>query len=105
MDLPQTVNAPASSGTMTIPMLAGTMMSITPTGSCTFNATGGYPGVEVVFLFTTSGTTSFTMTFGTNLRSSGPLATGIVSGKKFAVTWRSLPDGVTWMEMSRTVAL
>jgi len=105
MDLPQTVNAPASSGTMTIPMLAGTMMSITPSGACTFNATGGYPGVEVVFIFTTSGTTSFTMTFGTNLKSSGTLATGTVSGKKFAVVFRSLPDGVTWMEMSRTTAL
>jgi hypothetical protein len=56
-----------------------------------------------VLSFLTSGITSFTITFGTNALSTGTLATGAVSGKRFVV--RFVSDGAKWIEILRTGAL
>jgi hypothetical protein len=100
---PQTGNSsatPATTGTMTVPMDTD-IKTITPTGACTFNATGGYVGRIVTFHITTNGTSSFTLTFGTNFRKTGTLATGTTSARFFSVTFRCL-DGTTWTEIART---
>jgi hypothetical protein len=75
----------------------------TPTGACTFNADGtaGAIGDTVTFHFTTSGTASFVMTFGTNFRKTGTLATGTTSARFFSVTFRKVTATV-WSEMGRT---
>lgn len=94
--------APATTGTMTIPM-TGRLVTITPTGACTFNAGAvGTPGQEASFLITTSGVTSFTLTWGTNFRKVGTLATGTTTARFFTVTFIS--DGVRWWEQCRTAA-
>jgi hypothetical protein len=93
-------STPATSGTMTVPMDTD-IKTITPTGACTFNAIGGYINQEVTFIITTNGTTSFTLTFGTNFRKVGTLATGTTSARFFAVTFKCI-NGTTWQEIART---
>jgi hypothetical protein len=96
--------APATTGTMIIAM-DGSMITITPTGACTFNATGtSRVGKLVTFVITTAGASSFVLTWGTNFKATGTLATGATAGKKFAVTFRCL-DGTTWIEVARTAAM
>jgi Zn-dependent M28 family amino/carboxypeptidase len=85
---------------MTVNMTTS-IITITPTGACTFNASGGVVGQIVTFAITTSGVSSFTLTWGTNYRKTGTLATGTTSARFFAVTFVCL-DGTTWMEISRT---
>jgi len=91
----------ATTGTMTVNMTTATI-TITPTGACTFNASGGTAGQIVTFLITTSGVNSFTLTWGTNFRKTGTLATGTTSARFFAVTFRCASDGITWWEIART---
>lgn len=92
---------PATTGTMTANMAANRVLTITPTGACTFNASGGTAGNEVTFAFTTNGTSSFVMTFGTNFRKVGTLATGTVSARFFSVSFVCV-NGTIWQEMART---
>lgn len=90
----------ATTGTITVNMTTP-CISTTPTGAMTLNASGGVAGQIVVFSITTSGTNSFTLTFGTNFRKTGTLATGTVSARFFTVTFYCL-DGTTWTEVART---
>jgi hypothetical protein len=88
---------------MTIPMNVGTV-TITPTGACTFNGDGqGAVDQVMQFWITSSGTTSRTLTWGTNFHTTGTLATGTTSGRHFFVTFRCKAAGV-WYEMCRTAA-
>lgn len=95
----------APTGTMTVDMSLPyqTSKTITPTGACTFNASGGTTGYYKTFVFTTSGTSAFVMTFNTNFKSAGTLSTGTVSGKIFAVTFYCT-NGTQWIETARTIA-
>ena len=95
--------APATTGTMTVNMTTD-IITITPTGACTFNAAnGGRIGRIVTFVITTSGTSSFTLTWGTNYRKTGTLATGTTSARFFAVSFRYVATNV-WQEICRTAA-
>lgn len=93
----------ATTGTMTVNMTTA-VITITPTGACTFNAAnGGIIGQEVTFVITTSGVSSFVLTFGTNFKSTGTLTTGTTTGKMFAFTFRCYATNL-WTETSRTIA-
>ena len=97
---------PATTGTMTLAhgaSCAYSLWTITPTGSCTFNATGGVAGQTVSIRVLTSGTSSYTLTFGTNYKSTGTLATGTVTAKTFMISF--VYDGSNWCEKCRTVAM
>lgn len=99
-----TVSAcPATTGTMTVTMGHGAR-TITPTGACTFNASGGVAGQVCTFAITTSGTSSFVLTFGTNFRKAGTLATGTTTARFFSVTFLCVSAGV-WQEIARTAVL
>lgn len=93
----------ATTGTMTVNMYSS-IITITPTGACTFNANGGATGQLCTFFITTSGTSSFTLTWNTNYHPSATLATGTTSGKHFLVLFECV-DGTNWYEVSRTAAL
>lgn len=85
------------------PTLGG-LFQLTPAANGTINAASVNSlhqriTVEVI----TSGTTSYTLTFGTNFKSAGTLATGTTTAKKFMVVFES--DGTEWVEVSRTTAL
>lgn len=90
----------ATTGVMTVTMTAP-CITITPTGAATFNASGGVAGQIATFLITTSGTSSFTLTWGTNFRKVGTLATGTVSARFFSVTFLCV-NGTIWQEIART---
>lgn len=90
----------ATTGTMTVNMTTA-VITITPTGACTFNASGGVTGQIVTFAITTSGTSSFVLTWGTNYRKTGTLATGTTSARFFSVTFRCI-NGTIWQEIART---
>lgn len=100
----QSAAAPATTGAVTVPMTSPTCVTIAPTGACTFNASGGIAGKECTFAIVTSGTSSFVLTWGTNFKTVGTLATGAVSGKRFSVTFRCV-DGILWQETGRTAAM
>ncbi len=93
----------ATTGTMTVNMTTETI-TITPTNACTFNASGGVVGQRATFVITTSGTSSFTLTWGTNFRSTGTLATGTTTAKVFTVSYLCTNATPTWVETSRTTA-
>ena len=97
-----TAAAPATTGAMTVSMTTD-IVTITPTGACTFNASGGTTGRLLTFSITTSGASSFTLTWGTNFRKVGTLATGATTARFFAVTFRCL-NGTIWQEIGRTAA-
>lgn len=58
----------------------------------------------VTFSILTSGATSFVLTWGTNYKTTGTLATGTVAAKRFSVTFRCI-DGTIWQEIGRTTAM
>lgn len=95
--------APATTGAMTVPMTQ-TVVTVTPTGACTFNASGGAIGARMTFVVTTSGASSFVLTFGTNFKAAGTLATGTVTAKVFCVSF-TCKDGTLWVETGRTAAM
>lgn len=100
----QSIAAPATTGTIAV-NLSGAVVTITPTGNCTFNTTtSAMAGREITFVITTSGTTSRVLTWGTNFRAAGTLATGTVTARVFCVTFKCL-NGTLWVETGRTAAM
>jgi hypothetical protein len=65
--------------------------------------TGATAGKVYFLRVLTSGTTSRTLTFGTNFKSTGTLATGTVSAKVFVIGF--LFDGTSFVEVGRTTAM
>ena len=84
-------------------MLRGSFISYTPTANATLTATAGSVGTHLTLKVLTSGTSSFTLTFGTGFKATATLATGTSSGKVFQMEFVS--DGTTWNEASRTTAM
>lgn len=79
------------------------LFTLTPTASETITASSAPIGARVSIVVTTSGSSSFTVTFGTNFKTTGTLATGTVTGKVFTVTF--VGDGTNMNEVSRTTAM
>lgn len=77
----------------------------TPTESSTITATGMQPNQTVRILFLTSGTNSYTITFGTGMHSTGTLATGATSARYFVVLFTADATGTALFEVSRTTAM
>lgn len=93
----------ASAATITFAP-ATAVTSHTPTQSETINfGTPGVAGTEIWLEVVTSGTTSYTLTFGSNTKNQGTLATGTTSAKTFVVNFVS--DGTNWVEVARTTAM
>lgn len=94
----------ASAATVTVP-LTSSIINHTPTQNETINfpSAAGAIGVDLFLIITTSGVTSFTLTFGTNAKSQGTLATGTTSGATFLVEFTS--NGTNWVECGRTIAM
>ena len=82
----------------------GCGFTLTPGEDETLNASNGTPGQRATLIITTSGTTSWNLTFGTHFKTQGVLATGTVNAKIFAMGFWT-PDGITWYEETRTGAM
>jgi len=95
----------ATSGSFTPVFQNLSITTITPTGDCSIVApNNGRSGQMITIEITTSGTTSWNITFSTGFKSQGVLATGVVSGKVFTVTFITT-NGSAWSEVGRTVAM
>jgi hypothetical protein len=81
----------------------GTVLTLVPAQTETINATNCTTGEMASIVVTTSGTSSFTLTFSTNFKTTGTLATGTISGKVFAVSF--VCSGTTATELARTAAM
>jgi hypothetical protein len=116
----QTVTYPNGTGTVglqrTAALAAGSAVSFAPASSVscytlvpaqdeTVNAvtTGAISGRFYALVVTTSGTTSYTLTFATAFKTTGTLATGTTTGKVFVINF--LFDGTNFNEVSRTTAM
>jgi len=79
--------------------------TLTPAQAETINAvtTGAVAGRTYTLVVTTSGTSSYTLTFSTNFKTTGTLATGTTSAKVFVITF--IFDGTNFNEVSRTTAM
>lgn len=89
--------------TPTLDPRLGNIFTLTPGENETINAsTGGFAGQEITLIVLTSGVSSYTLTFGTNFKSTATLATGTTTGKYFVVKFVS--DGTRFYEISRTAA-
>lgn len=101
---PSGVDVLPDNGTFDVDFTTGALVRLViPSAACTLNATvpPANPGGIYVFEFSTSGTSSYLMTFGTNFVTSGTLATGTVNGKTFTVTF-VCDIGFQLVEIGRT---
>lgn len=76
---------------------------LTPTANRTYTSTVPAAGLRKTLIILTSGTDSFTLTFGSGFKTTGTLATGTVSAKVFVINFVS--DGTSLIETSRTTAM
>lgn len=88
--------------TVSVDPTAASVASLTPAQNETLNAVNVQDGQLYVLVVKASGTTSYTLTFGTNFKSTGTLATGTVDAKTFVVTFVGV--GTNLVEVSRTAA-
>jgi hypothetical protein len=93
----------AVSGTISLDLTLGDVFGVTPGGALTIDAASADAGSDITIVVTTSGTTSRTITFGTNFKTAGTLATGTVSGKVFTISFKG--DGTNLNETCRTIAM
>lgn len=78
-------------------------IQLTPTSTRTLTADVPPSGTEVCLIILTSGTSSYTLTFGTGFKTTGTLATGVTSARRFVMKFIS--DGTQLIEQSRTTAI
>jgi hypothetical protein len=79
------------------------VVKVTPNATATFTTTVPAAGTTAQLIILTSGTSSYTITFGTGFKTTGTLATGTVTARYFMFNFVS--DGTNMLEMSRTTAI
>lgn len=89
--------------TVSVDFSTATIFTLTPAQTETINATNCTAGETGTIVITTSGTTSYTLTFSTNFKAASTLATSTTTGKVFTISFRC--NGSTATEMGRTAAM
>lgn len=97
-----TIVALTPGATPAVDATLGSLFTLTPAENETISVTGGVAGEYITLRVLTSGTSTYTLTFGTGFKSTGTLATGTTSAKKFVL--RFVHDGTEFCEVSRTAA-
>lgn len=92
-----------SSGTTAMALATNAVVKVTPTATATYTTTVAPAGSRASVIIVTSGTTSYTITFGTGFKTTGTLATGTTTARTFAIDFVS--DGTSMIETSRTAAM
>jgi hypothetical protein len=95
--------AALAAGTTAMAFSAYNVVRVTPNATATYTTTVPPAGAICVLSILTSGTTSYTITFGSGFKTTGTLATGVTSARYFNITFVS--DGTNLIETSRTVAI
>lgn len=102
----QSKSALTSATTISVtPAASVSAYTLTPAHTATINAvtTGAVAGRAYFLVVTTSGTSSYTLTFGTAFKTTGTLASGTANGKVFVIQF--IFDGTNFNEVSRTTAM
>lgn len=97
------VHATLANGTTAMALGTNTSVKVTPTATATFQTTVPPAGTRCAVIVLTSGTTSYTITFGSGFKPVSTLATGTVTGKVFVINFIS--DGTSLYEAGRTAAM
>lgn len=92
-----------TAGTLALAFATTQTCQVTPNATASFTTTVPAAGTVCKLIILTSGTTSYTMTFGTGFKSTGTLATGTTTAKYFVVSFIS--NGTFVIETSRTTAM
>ena len=79
------------------------VVKVTPNATATLTTTVAPAGSTATLIILTSGTSSYTLTFGTGFKTTGTLATGTTSARYFMVSFVS--DGTNMLETARTTAI
>jgi hypothetical protein len=95
-------NNPAA-GTTAMAFGSYNVVQVTPNATATYTTTVPAAGTRLSLIILTSGTTSYTITFGTGFKTTGTLTTGATSARYFVISFVS--DGTSVIETSRTVAI
>ncbi len=98
-------NAIGTGGTPTMDCSLGDDWTYTPAETNNITATNIQPNQLVTILYLTSGTNSYTTTFGTGFASTTTLATGSSSAKYFVMQFKANAAGTMLLEQSRTTAM
>ncbi len=94
---------PLAAGTFSFDPRGSDVFTVTPTAGITLTPQTIPNGQRITLVIKTSGTTSFTITFGSGFTAVGTLSTGTVSGVFFTITFAG--DGVNLREVGRTAAM
>ena len=97
------VYAVLSNGATAMAFGTNSSVKVTPTATASFTTTVPPAGSRCTLMILTSGTVSYTITFGTGFKSTGTLATGTTTAKIFMVNFVS--DGTNLYEAGRTAAM
>lgn len=97
------VYAALANGTTQLAFGTNTTVKLTPNANATLTTTVPPAGVACQLIILTSGTSSYTLTFGSGFKATGTLATGTTSARVFVISFIS--DGVNLYERSRTAAM
>jgi hypothetical protein len=95
-------NNPAN-GTTAMAFGSYNVVKVTPNASATYTTTIPAAGTRLTLIVLTSGTSSYTITFGTGFKTTGTLVTGTTSARYFNISFVS--DGSNVIETGRTVAI
>ncbi|MGD0826574.1 MAG: hypothetical protein ABSA09_00600 [Desulfobaccales bacterium] len=101
--LPNITTALTPGSTVAITATAGDVYTLTPGQAESITVSAGTEGQDLYLKILTSGTSSYTLTFGTGFHSAGTLATGTSSGAVFMMHFKNI--GGTFCEVSRTGAM
>lgn len=97
------VHTNLANDTLALALATNTSVRLTVTASRTLTTTVPVAGSVRYVIILTSGTSSFTITFGTGFKPTATLATGTTSARVFVLSFIS--DGTNLYEASRTVAM
>jgi hypothetical protein len=97
------VHATLANGATAMAFGTNASVKVTPTANATYTTTVPVAGTQVTLLVLTSGTSNWTITFGTGFKPTGTLATGTTAARVFAVSFTS--DGTNLYETARTAAM
>lgn len=97
------VHTVLANDTLTLALGTNTSVRLTVTANRTLTTTVPAAGSVRTVLILTSGTSSFTITFGSGFKPVGTLATGTTSARVFALSF--LSDGTNLYETARTAAM
>jgi hypothetical protein len=92
-----------TAGTTAMALATNINVQVTPNANATFTTTVPSAGLRCQLYILTSGTSSYTITFGTGFRTTGTLATGTTTARYFMLSFIS--DGTVLVETSRTAAM